>query len=92
MISIRKRENETIIIQNFKDSYFIFSFVIGSYCILNFLGIFLWGVKVRIRWQTTKYLALNYSKKCSFTAICNEIFPYFVEKELFSLTLCFVSI
>ena len=39
MISIRKRENETIIIQNFKDSYFIFSFVIGSYCILNFLSI-----------------------------------------------------
>ena len=40
MISIRKRKNETIIIQNFKNSYFFtFSSVIGAYCILNFLSI-----------------------------------------------------
>lgn len=40
MISIRKRKNETIIIQNFKNSYFFtFSSVIGVYCILNFLSI-----------------------------------------------------
>ena len=39
MISIRKRENETIIIQNFKDSYFIFSYIIGIYSALNFLSI-----------------------------------------------------
>ena len=39
MISIRKRKNETIIIQNFKNSYFIFSFVIGIYSALNFLSI-----------------------------------------------------
>ena len=39
MISIRKRKNETIIIQNFKDSYFIFSYIIGIYSALNFLSI-----------------------------------------------------
>ena len=40
MISIRKRKNETIIIQNFKNPYFfIFSSVIGIYSVLNFLSI-----------------------------------------------------
>ena len=39
MISIRKRENETIIIQNFKREYLpIFSYLIGGYSILNFLS------------------------------------------------------
>ena len=39
MISIRKRENETIIIQNFKREYLpIFSYLIGGYNILNFLS------------------------------------------------------
>ena len=40
MISIRKRKNETIIIQNFKNSYFFtFSYIIGIYSALNFLSI-----------------------------------------------------
>ena len=39
MISIRKREKETIIIQNFKKEYLpIFSYLIGGYSILNFLS------------------------------------------------------
>ena len=39
MISIRKREKETIIIQNFKREYLpIFSYLIGGYSILNFLS------------------------------------------------------
>ena len=39
MISIRKREKETIIIQNFKREYLpIFSYLIGGYSILNFFS------------------------------------------------------
>lgn len=49
MISIRKRKNETIIIQNFKNSYFFtFSSVIGAYCILNFLSILRVDIKYYI--------------------------------------------
>ena len=53
MISIRKRENETIIIQNFKREYLpIFSYLIGGYSILNFLSM----IKVDINFSYKFFL------------------------------------
>ena len=66
MISIRKRENETIIIQNFKREYLpIFSYLIGGYSILNFLSMikvdinlsykfFLVGFGIAFLWYSIK--------------------------------------
>ena len=66
MISIRKRENETIIIQNFKREYLpIFSYLIGGYSILNFLSMikvdinlsykfFLVGFGITFLWYSIK--------------------------------------
>ena len=66
MISIRKRENETIIIQNFKREYLpIFSYLIGGYSILNFLSMikvdinlsykfFLGGFGIAFLWYSIK--------------------------------------
>ena len=67
MISIRKRENETIIIQNFKREYLpIFSYLIGGYSILNFLSMikvdinlsykfFLVGFGIAFLWYSIKF-------------------------------------
>ena len=67
MISIRKRENETIIIQNFKREYLpIFSYLIGGYSILNFLStikvdinlsykFFLVGFGIAFLWYSIKF-------------------------------------
>lgn len=67
MISIRKRENETIIIQNFKREYLpIFSYLIGGYSILNFLSMikvdinlsykfFLVGFGITFLWYSIKF-------------------------------------
>ena len=67
MISIRKRENETIIIQNFKREYLpIFSYLIGGYSILNFLSMikvdinlsykfFLGGFGIAFLWYSIKF-------------------------------------
>ena len=67
MISIRKRENETIIIQNFKREYLpIFSYLIGGYSILNFLSMikvdinlsykfFLVGFGIAFLWYGIKF-------------------------------------
>ena len=67
MISIRKRENETIIIQNFKREYLpIFSYLIGGYSILNFLSMikvdinlsykfFLVGFRIAFLWYSIKF-------------------------------------
>lgn len=67
MISIRKRENETIIIQNFKREYLpIFTFLIGGYSILNFLSMikvdinlsykfFLTGFGITFLWYSIKF-------------------------------------
>ena len=53
MISIRKREKETIIIQNFKREYLpIFSYLIGGYSILNFLSM----IKVDINFSYKFFL------------------------------------
>ena len=39
-VSIRKKVNETIIIQNFKRAFkHLFTIIIGMYCLLNFLSI-----------------------------------------------------
>ena len=66
MISIRKREKETIIIQNFKREYLpIFSYLIGGYSILNFLSMikvdinlsykfFLVGFGITFLWYSIK--------------------------------------
>ena len=66
MISIRKREKETIIIQNFKREYLpIFSYLIGGYSILNFLSMikvdinlsykfFLGGFGIAFLWYSIK--------------------------------------
>ena len=66
MISIRRRENETIIIQNFKREYLpIFSYLIGGYSILNFLSMikvdinlsykfFLVGFGITFLWYSIK--------------------------------------
>ena len=66
MISIRKREKETIIIQNFKREYLpIFSYLIGGYSILNFLSMikvdinlsykfFLVGFGIAFLWYSIK--------------------------------------
>ena len=67
MISIRKRENETIIIQNFKREYLpIFSYLIGGYSILNVLAMikvdinlsykfFLVGFGIAFLWYSIKF-------------------------------------
>ena len=67
MISIRKREKETIIIQNFKREYLpIFSYLIGGYSILNFLSMikvdinlsykfFLVGFGIAFLWYSIKF-------------------------------------
>ena len=67
MISIRKRENETIIIQNFKREYLpIFSYLIGGYSILNFFSMikvdinlsykfFLVGFGITFLWYSIKF-------------------------------------
>ena len=67
MISIRKREKETIIIQNFKKEYLpIFSYLIGGYSILNFLSMikvdinlsykfFLVGFGIAFLWYSIKF-------------------------------------
>lgn len=67
MISIRKRENETIIIQNFKREYLpIFNYLIGGYSILNFLSMikvdinlsykfFLVGFGIAFLWYSIKF-------------------------------------
>ena len=67
MINIRKRENETIIIQNFKREYLpIFSYLIGGYSILNFLSMikvdinlsykfFLVGFGIAFLWYSIKF-------------------------------------
>ena len=67
MISIRKREKETIIIQNFKREYLpIFSYLIGGYSILNFLSMikvdinlsykfFLVGFGIVFLWYSIKF-------------------------------------
>ena len=67
MISIRKRENETIIIQNFNREYLpIFSYLIGGYSILNFLSMikvdinlsykfFLVGFGIAFLWYSIKF-------------------------------------
>ena len=67
MISIRKRENETIIIQNFKREYLpIFTFLVGGYSILNFLSMikvdinlsykfFLVGFGIAFLWYSIKF-------------------------------------
>lgn len=67
MISIRKREKETIIIQNFKREYLpIFSYLIGGYSILNFLSMikvdinlsykfFLVGFGITFLWYSIKF-------------------------------------
>ena len=67
MISIRKRENEAIIIQNFKREYLpIFSYLIGGYSILNFLSMikvdinlsykfFLVGFGIAFLWYSIKF-------------------------------------
>lgn len=67
MISVRKRENETIIIQNFKREYLpIFSYLIGGYSILNFLSMikvdinlsykfFLVGFGITFLWYSIKF-------------------------------------
>ena len=66
MISIRKREKETIIIQNFKREYLpIFSYLIGGYSILNFFSMikvdinlsykfFLVGFGITFLWYSIK--------------------------------------
>ena len=66
MISIRKREKETIIIQNFKREYLpIFSYLIGGYSTLNFLSMikvdinlsykfFLVGFGITFLWYSIK--------------------------------------
>ena len=67
MISIRKREKETIIIQNFKREYLpIFSYLIGGYSILNFFSMikvdinlsykfFLVGFGIAFLWYSIKF-------------------------------------
>ena len=67
MISIRKREKETIIIQNFKREYLpIFSYLIGGYSTLNFLSMikvdinlsykfFLVGFGIAFLWYSIKF-------------------------------------
>ena len=67
MISIRKRENETIIIQNFKREYLpIFCYLFGGYSILNFLSMikvdinlsykfFLVGFGIAFLWYSIKF-------------------------------------
>ena len=67
MISIRKREKETIIIQNFKREYLpIFSYLIGGYSTLNFLSMikvdinlsykfFLVGFGITFLWYSIKF-------------------------------------
>ena len=67
MISIRKREKETIIIQNFKREYLpIFSYLIGRYSTLNFLSMikvdinlsykfFLVGFGIAFLWYSIKF-------------------------------------
>ena len=67
MISIRKREKETIIIQNVKREYLpIFSYLIGGYSILNFLSMikvdinfsykfFLVGFGITFLWYSIKF-------------------------------------
>ncbi|WP_405351456.1 hypothetical protein [Fusobacterium animalis] len=67
MISIRKRENETIVIQNFKREYLpIFTFLVGGYSILNFLSMikvdinlsykfFLTGFGITFLWYIIKF-------------------------------------
>ena len=67
IISIKKRENETIIIQNFKREYLpIFSYLIGGYSILNFLSMikvdinlsykfFLVGFGIAFLWYSIKF-------------------------------------
>ena len=75
MISIRKRENETIIIQNFKREYLpIFSYLIGGYSILNFLSMikvdinlsykfFLVGFGIAFLWYSIKFYRNEKLKK-----------------------------
>ena len=55
MISIRKRENETIIIQNFKREYLpIFSYLIGGYSILNFLSMIKVDINFSYKFEPVK--------------------------------------
>ena len=75
MISIRKREKETIIIQNFKREYLpIFSYLIGGYSILNFLSMikvdinlsykfFLVGFGIAFLWYSIKFYRNEKLKK-----------------------------
>lgn len=67
MISIRKKENETIIIQTFKREYLsILNYLIGGYCMLNFISIirmdinfsykfFLIGFGIAFLWYSIKF-------------------------------------
>ena len=56
MISIRKREKETIIIQNFKREYLpIFSYLIGGYSILNFLSMIKVDINLSYKFFLTSF-------------------------------------
>ena len=72
MISIRKREKETIIIQNFKREYLpIFSYLIGGYSILNFLSM----IKVDIN-LSYKFFLVGFG----ITFLLNNIEKITIEK------------
>ena len=86
MISIRKRENETIIIQNFKREYLpIFSYLIGGYSILNFLSMikvdinlsykfFLVGFGIAFLWYSIKFYRNEKLIKQVFLIVNNKEF------------------